>query len=255
MTTKLLVFHFTSLSLIFICDSTCKYKMSSNKYPSILSTKQSKTENIEYYRLEINQAISLLKKQKQFIDLELNKIERANILSIAFPEIIRYNSFSDYIETSSNRILYINKGKKASDFSTGYFQMKPSFIEDLEDYVTNTVSLQQYRSILIRKKTEKENRKERIDRLENFQWQLRYIKVFWNVLEYKYKHIRFKNENEKIRLYATAYNYGFTKPEKEITKYQSIKAFPYGERINTEKFAFADFSIDFINTYSPFFNQ
>lgn len=255
MTTKLLMFYFTSLSLIFTCGNTCKTKMSSNKYSSTLSTKQFKIENIEYYRLEINQAVSLLKKQKQIIDLELNKNERANILSIAFPEIIRYNSFSDYIETSTNRILYINKGKKASDFSTGYFQMKPSFIEDLENYVSNTESLQQYRSILIQKKTDKEKRKERIDRLENFQWQLRYLKVFWHALEYKYKHIKFKNENEKIRLYATAYNYGFTKPEKEIIKYQSIKVFPFGERINTEKFAFADFSIDFLKIYPLFFNQ
>ncbi|WP_264551733.1 hypothetical protein [Flavobacterium sp. N2038] len=227
--------------------------MDKNKYLNIISVTQTNNENIECYRLEINRAFLLLKKQKQIIDLELNKNKRVEILSIAFPEIIRYNSFSDYIETSSNRILYINKGKKISDFSTGYFQMKPSFVEDLENYISHNESLQQHNSILIQKKTEKEVRKERINRLENFQWQLRYLKVFWHILEHKYKHVKFKNENEKIRFYATAYNYGFTKPEKEITKYESIKIFPYGERTNTEKFAFADFSIDFINTYSSFF--
>ena len=209
---------------------------------------------IEIYRQKINRAFSLLKKQKNLIDLELNKSEKAQILSIAFPEIIRYDSYSDYLETSSNRILYVNKGKDASDFSTGYFQMKPSFIEDLENYVANTESLKLYDWILIQKKNEKEARKERINRLEKFQWQLKYLKVFWYVAEYKYQNIDFKTTQDKIRFFATAYNYGFTKPDNEIEKYQFVKKFNPSEITDTEKLAYADFSIDFIKTYSYFFN-
>jgi len=149
--------------------------------------------------------------------------------------------------------LYVNKGKEASDFSTGYFQMKPSFLENLENYVANTEDLKTYQWVLIQNKDEKEARKERINRLANLQWQLRYLKVFWFVAEYKYQNINFKSTEEKIRFYATAYNYGFTKPESEITKYQSAKKFPSGESTNTHKLAFADFSIDFIQTYSFFF--
>lgn len=212
-----------------------------------------KDQDIEYYRQEINRAFSLLKKKKKFIDLELLNTEKAQILSIAFPEILRYDSYSDYLETSSNRILYVNKGKEASDFSTGYFQMKPSFLENLENYVANTEDLKTYQWVLIQNKDEKEARKERINRLANLQWQLRYLKVFWFVAEYKYQNINFKSTEEKIRFYATAYNYGFTKPENEITKYQSAKKFPSGESTNTHKLAFADFSIDFIQTYSFFF--
>lgn len=180
-------------------------------------------EDIEYYRQEIKRAFSLLKKQKKDIDLELNKNEKVQILSIAFPEMLRYDSYSDYLETSSNQILYVKEGKKASDFSTGYFQMKPSFLEDLENYVANNESLKQYNWILIQKKNEIEVRKERINRLGNFQWQLRYLKVFWYVAEYKYQSLDFKTKEDKIRFFATAYNYGFTKPEKEITKYQVAK--------------------------------
>lgn len=220
----------------------------------IKSSSNLQNESIEYYRKEINRAFSLLKKQKKNIDLELNKSEKVHILSVAFPEMLRYDSYSDYLETSSNRVLYVNEGKNASDFSTGYFQMKPSFIEDLENYVANTESLKQYNWILIQKKNEIEARKERINRLENFQWQLRYLKVFWYVAEYKYQNIDFKTTEDKIRFFATAYNYGFTKPEKEITKYQSAKKFSPRET-NTTKFAFADFSIDFVTTYSYFFKQ
>ncbi|MDR7370874.1 hypothetical protein [Flavobacterium aquidurense] len=215
----------------------------------------SRSTGIEHYRQEINRAFSLLKKQKRIIDLELNTNEKVQILSVAFPEIIRYDAYSDYLETSSNRLLYVNKGKDASDFSTGYFQMKPSFLEDLENYVANNESLKSYNWILIQQKNEKEVRKERIKRLENFQWQLKYLKVFWYVGEYKYQNIDFKTQEDKIRFFATAYNYGFTKPENEITKYQSAKKFSPGEITDAEKLAFADFSIDFIKTYAYFFNQ
>lgn len=234
-------------------DTTIKTKSPVTQH-SILSSINYK-EEIEYYRVEINHAVDLLKTEKKLIESELNKDERIDILSIAFPEIIRYNSFSDYIETSSNRLLYINKGKKSSDFSTGYLQMKPSFVEDLENYITKNQSLQEYNSILIKKKSEKEIRKERINRLENFQWQLRYLKVLWYIFEEKYKNINFKTKQEKIRFYATAYNYGFTKPQSEITNYQAVKIFPYGKGSSMAKFAFADFSLDFINSYSNLFSQ
>lgn len=204
------------------CTANSKQLIEKNKKQIIFSN-----ETVDYYRDEIKRAVSLLTSKTQTINLELNKKERAEIIAIAFPEVLRYNSFSDYIETSTNRVLYIKKGKKASDFSTGYFQMKPSFIEDLENYVAKNESLQQYHCILIKKKSEIEIKKERINRLESFQWQLRYLKIFWNIAELKYKHIEFKTKNDKIRFYATAYNYGFTKPEKEIIKYQNIRIFPY----------------------------
>lgn len=211
--------------------------------------------DIEYYRKEINRAFSLLKKQKRKIDLELNKSERVQILSIAFPEILRYDSYSDYLETSSNRILYVEEGKNSSDFSTGYFQMKPSFIENLENYVANTPNLKNYNWILIQKKNEIEARKERINRLEDFQWQLRYLKAFWYIADHKFQNIDFKTETDRIRFFSTAYNYGFTKPEKEITNYQSAKKFSPRKISNAKKLAFSDFSIDFVTNYSYFFNQ
>ncbi|MFD1603154.1 hypothetical protein ACFSJW_06360 [Flavobacterium artemisiae] len=245
-----------AISCFFIISTSANNKISSD-VKNIFKIEYvflQKNENIEYYRKEINRAFSLLKKKKKFIDLELLQNEKAQILSIAFPEILRYNSYSDYLETSSNRILYVNKGKEASDFSTGYFQMKPSFLEDLENYVAATESLKDYQWIIISKKNEKETRKERINRLGDFRWQLRYLKVFWFVSEYKYQNMNFKTTQDKIRFYATAYNYGFTKPESEITKYQFLQKFHPGQNTDALKFAFADFSIDFLKTYSIFFN-
>jgi hypothetical protein len=245
------------ISCVFLLSTSftsSKNNLEAKINPKVNDAFNLKNDGIESYRKEINRAFSLLKKQKERIVLELNIDERVPILSIAFPELIRYNSYSDYLETSSNKILYVDEGKNASDFSTGYFQMKPSFIEDLENYVANTANLKSYNWILIQKKNQTDARKERIKRLGNFQWQLRYLKVFWYAAEYKYQNIDFKSTEEKIRFFATAYNYGFLKPENEIANYQFKKKFSPTERRSAEKFAFADFSIDFIKTYSYFFN-
>lgn len=209
---------------------------------------------IEYYRNEIDNAVSLLAKQKKIIDVNLNKNEKVEIIAIAFPEIIRYNAFSDLIETTSNRLLYINGGKTVSDFSIGLFQMKPSFVEDLENYVANSEKLEKYKNIQIRNKTEKATREERVNRLENFHWQLYYLKIFGVVMDEKYSQVTFENKKDKLRFYATAYNYGFMRPLKEIVSFQYQKIFPYG--INKKNAArFADFSIDFCNNYNSLFNH
>ena len=105
----------------------------------------------------------------------------------------------------------------------------------------------------VKNKTEKATREERVRRIENFHWQLRYLKVFWAVMEDKYSRIFFKNKNDKLRFYATAYNFGFLRPEKMIINYQNKKAFPYG--INKKNVArFADFSLDFYTNYASLLN-
>lgn len=209
---------------------------------------------IEYYRNEIDNAALLLATQKKIIEIELNKNEKIEIIAIAFPEILRYNAFSDLIETTSNRLLYINGGKTDSDFSIGFFQMKPSFVEDLENYVANSEKLEKFKNIQILNKTEKETREERVNRIENFHWQLNYLKVFWAVMDDKYSQIIFENKNDKLRFYATAYNYGFMRPLKEILSFQYQKIFPYRSN-NKKAVRFADFSIDFYNNYNSLFNH
>ena len=131
-----LLFFFTNCKNETPPTSQLKMKQSS----FIISTNDLKS--IEYYRNEIDNAVSLLVKENKIINLELNKNERVEIIAIAFPEILRYNAFSDLIETTSNRLLYINGGRTASDFSIGLFQMRPSFVEDLENYVAKSEKLE-----------------------------------------------------------------------------------------------------------------
>ena len=183
-----------------------------------------------------------------------NDKDKYNILAVAFPELIRYSAFSDLIETASNKLLYINGGKEAADYSIGYFQMKPSFIEQLEVCSKKYNYHTKFKSLLIDFRDIKKVRATRIQRLENIQWQIRYLKAYWSIMDEKYKTKTFLNIEEKIRFYATAYNYGFTKPDDEILAYQQVKAFPLGKNINNNQIAFSDFSIEFINNYSSKLN-
>src|SRR5664280_591993 len=64
--------------------------------------------------------------------LKSNGIDPCTGLAIIFPELIRYSSIRDIIETAALKSLYIQYGKNNEDFSIGQFQMKPSFAEDIE---------------------------------------------------------------------------------------------------------------------------
>jgi len=58
------------------------------------------------------------------------------VLSIVFPELIRFNAIQDKIETFALQSLYVKYGKDYANFSVGPFQVKPSFAESLEkDFV------------------------------------------------------------------------------------------------------------------------
>ena len=53
-------------------------------------------------------------------------------VAVVFPELVRYSALMDFMETTAVKALYQQKGVKGADFSIGRFQMKPSFVEDLE---------------------------------------------------------------------------------------------------------------------------
>jgi hypothetical protein len=100
------------------------------------------------------------------------------ILSITYPESLRYNEFFDIIESESNEIRYIEYGSKGSDFSIGKFQMKPSFIENLED-VQKTYKISKYDVVKYPfYKTTNQKRKERLHRLKSREWQMIYMSLF-----------------------------------------------------------------------------
>ncbi len=174
------------------------------------------------------------------------KTDSLIISAIVFPELIRYSIYRDFMETTVMEYLYVEYGPKASDFSIGMFQIKPSFAELLENEVQNYDGLKKYSVITNYKSSDiKETRKERIERLGSSLWQIIYMNCFYSLMELKFKNVAFADIKDKIRFYATCYNLGFNCSNDEILKWTTRKTFPHGYNSTRKNYCYGDISLMF----------
>lgn len=194
----------------------------------------------------LNAQKNMLKNDKAFNTVCVYfKNDEQIVKSIVFPELIRYNLLKDFFETASLKILYVQNGSTAVDFSIGDFQMKPSFVEDLEKEVER-LNLTQYKFINKFKNQQTESiREERVDRLTDLYWQMVYINCFVTVVNEKYKFKTFKSVEDKLQFYASVYNAGLTATELQIMKNISHKYFPYGKKYKGVQYSYCDVSLYF----------
>ncbi len=209
------------------------------------------------FEKDILTAVNFLRNEKNTV-LDIQKTSDTEgsggeALAIVFPEMIRWSAFRDFFETKSLETLYVFGGKSAADFSIGHFQMKPSFIENLETYVAENPSFKDYNYIIPAQNSDEERRSERVKRLKQLKWQLRYAHVYWAVAHDLFKNKTFKTPSERVRFFATAYNYGFEKPVSEIEKWQNKVAFPYGAQYKGNQVVYADIAIEFLEKYAKEF--
>jgi hypothetical protein len=167
------------------------------------------------------------------------------LFCIVAPEVSQHNSIVNDIQLYSMKLLYVQNGTKYGDFSLGIFQMKPSFVEDLEVYVSKNSKLKKaFSKILFNDKNSSYARSTRLNRLATFDWQLLYLTVFCNIVKDRFSSIKFSNIKDKLKFYATAYNCGFGRSKEDILKHQSMFQFP---RFSMNKYNYSDISILFYN--------
>ena len=165
------------------------------------------------------------------------------LFAVVAPEITQFSYLSNKAETYSLKVFYVQNGKAYSDFSIGVFQMKPSFIEALEDYINaDTILKVKYKKNLFEKPNERQARVSRIERLDNAEWQIEYLEVFCTVVNHKFADVNFATEEEKLRFYANAYNSGFQKSEQQIKAIGQKALFPHFSR---QKFKYSDIAVWF----------
>lgn len=133
----------------------------------------------------------------------------AFVFSIVAPEIVSFSLFSNHLEVLSLKVLYVEGGKKYSNFSIGEFQIKPSFVEQLEAYASKGFSEKNKKAIVIAEGNDKKNRIERISRLDDREWQFKYLRLFLEVMKTRFDDSVFESDESKLCIYATAYNAGF----------------------------------------------
>ena len=167
-------------------------------------------------------------------------------LAIIFPELIRYSSIRDKIETAALKSLYIQYGKYYADFSIGQFQMKPSFAEDIEkEYIrwkglpvegTDTTSCAA-------------SRKERIKRLNSAEGQVRYLCMFIKLMKRNLQQFSVSDKKEEVSLMAAAYNYVFRADINTLKEISRKRFFYIGIIASETKFNYSDIAVDFSMKY------
>lgn len=199
-----------------------------------------------YFKDEIIEANNFIKNSDKIFNQSCKKYKhnKNEITAIIYPELLRYNYLKDFFETSSLELVYVNYGSKAADFSIGHFQMKPSFVEQLEKYSKSHSKIdKKYKHLYINQKLNlKEKRKIIVKRLKNTYWQLAYLHTFIDICLDKFPKIRKEKKFNQIHFIAACYNNGFNFSFNTLKKRSVLKIFPFGTKYDGNQFCYADIS-------------
>jgi len=235
------------------------FAFAEKKQLSNINSQNSVKENYaKIFGTDYQNALNFMKVNKKYIDkiLDNEDIEKKMIISFLFPERIRFSIISDYLETEITESIYVNYGKQYVDFSIGHFQMKPSFVEKLEEIISTKENFKEKYSEIISYDTndEIEIRRKRIERLKSFQWQLKYARAFYSIICFQFD-LSALAEKEKIEFIASAYNSDFTSAKDKIIKNIDYEAFPYGNTYPLKQYSYAKVAAYFYeNNYEEIIN-
>lgn len=163
------------------------------------------------------------------------------LAAIVFPELIRYNMVRNYFETAALNALYVRYGSAEADFSIGYFQIKPSFAERIEQAIgADTTLSQKYLELFFHNKLQ--TRQERLTRLNDLVGALVYLNAFCDLMEPRVPPMWAQTPQGKLRYLATAYNCGFDLNPEQIEDWMNRSVFPYGPRSNARQYNYAEIS-------------
>lgn len=212
----------------------------------------------DYFHRNFEKANNILLKN----DILINEVSKhyqndpGIISSIVFPELIRYSMFRDYIETTTLDIVYVNTGEV--DFSIGPFQMKPSFAERIEYYISDYDFFSaEIKTIFPYQESLKihEKRRDRLERLKDLEKQLHYLNAFVKIMHYKYPELSRKDPEYQIRFISTAYNHDFEADRKDIKAFMKKNHFPVIRSGKKEFINYSDISYYwYTNYYLPQMN-
>ena len=176
------------------------------------------------------------------------------LLPAVFPELMRYHPETDRIELGLLKLFYTAGGAKKADYSVGYFQMKPSFAETLENLVLMRTELKAFRPAFEPFWAEKNLRRQRelrIERLSDSRWQAVYLACFIEAVKLRFPDLNRWPEEQKVFFLASAYNGGFLRPQKRILNEAFRKTYPYGVGHAESRFVYAEIALKFFHQGCP----
>jgi hypothetical protein len=169
-------------------------------------------------------------------------------IAVIFPELIRYSSLQDYMETAAVKGLYVKGGSRMADFSIGRFQMKPSFAQEVEKWWMKSGLASDY-GLYFDVKDNIDSRRERVLRLDDMQWQCVYLSVFLKLIYMKFENLSSENIENQVKICATAYNYSFSEDYDALCRRADLESFhiDYLPSADTEYYSYSDISFYFYN--------
>ncbi len=144
--------------------------------------------------------------------------------AIIFPEQLRFSRLQDGMEQAALQGLYVTGGKERANFSIGLFQMKPSFVEQVEAAWMKSPLRHEYR-LYFDLKDHREQRRRRLERMQDERWQCVYLALFVRLMDERLPSLVTMESEERIRLLATAYNMSFTASLEGLQKHKHRKTF------------------------------
>ncbi|WP_299462476.1 hypothetical protein [uncultured Microscilla sp.] len=208
---------------------------------------QSHYRIMRYFDKAYQQSLDYLWQHRATLKKHLpsDSAEAAFVLAMGFPELLRFEAMQNKMETLFLELLYVKNGAAYANFSVGRFQMKPSFAETLEKYAKTYIPKATPQVYLYQASSIKDVRRERVKRLNQLSWQLRYLYTLYQVLNYRYSQQKFPSNAHKLRFFAAAYNYGFLSKSKKIQQWTEVKAFPHGRNHIGKQHNYSIIALDF----------
>jgi hypothetical protein len=209
---------------------------------------------VDYSRIfnpEYEEAVQFIKTNTWISGaLGLEEGEGRLALALVFPEILRFSALEDMIQVRALKVLYVQYGKKYANFSVGRFQMKPAFAEQVEHDSNRLLTAEERAAAgvpLFPLADTVEIRRERVYRLDELKWQVRYLGLFMRIMNRKHAQTAFADERERLQFYATAYNAGYTNSEKTIRRLMPSKSFHTTPFDSETKYCYADVALFFFD--------
>jgi hypothetical protein len=201
-------------------------------------------------------ALNFLSHNKSVFIKYLSPEEREVLVPTIFPELVRYSEIRDLIEDEAMQMIYAEQESNIIDFSIGKLQMKPSFIIRIENYIFDYPELKEFNFIKqYHSSIEEAIRKERLERLNKLDWQVKYLKCFGAVVKHKFGD-EFNSIEDKIRFYASAYNLGFHFSKDDIINQIQVRTFPYGKFFGDNQLRYSDISVSmYLKNYQYIFKE
>ena len=128
--------------------------------------------------------------------------------AIIFPEQLRYSRLQNGMEEGATIALYVKGGTQAANFSVGYFQMKPSFVEEVEAAWMKSPLRHKYK-LYFDLRDSQSSRQKRLERLLDEQWQCVYLGMFYRLVRERIPELEELSGRERVIIMATAYNRDF----------------------------------------------